>query len=283
MTTTNLPSRTFPSNRSSADTYTYNSSDDDDFSTLPHPEPLSREAFLAPSFTPETYLRTLHNRHQTLEDLRTELRQRSQQINRELLDLVNSEYEDFLSLGADLKGGGEKVEGVRVGCLGFGREVEGLRGMVGERAGEVGVLLKERKGLVGEMGLGRGLLEVEERIGELEDELGLGAEGRGRGNDEDEDSDDDESENGETGPLKRQCEQFLLIVRMIERIGLEHPFLQAHKNRVDQLRKTILLDLASALRSAKSSGSTGTILGILKLYAGLGAEKESVRGLKGGG
>ena len=92
------------------------SSDDED--NLPYPEALPRSDFLAPTFDAPTYLSTLSDRHQTLEDLRSDLRERSQGLSKELLDLVNTNYEQFLSLGSDLKGGEEKVEDVRVGLLG---------------------------------------------------------------------------------------------------------------------------------------------------------------------
>ena len=111
------------------------SSDDED--NLPYPEALPRSDFLAPTFSAPAYLSTLSDRHQTLEDLRTDLRERSQALSKELLDLVNTNYEQFLSLGSDLKGGEEKVEDVRVGLLGFKRGVEDVRGKVRERRGEV--------------------------------------------------------------------------------------------------------------------------------------------------
>lgn len=146
-------------------------SDDED--DLPYPLELPRNDFLASDFSPQTYLSTLRNRHQTLEDLRSDLRRRSQLLNQELLDLVNNNYEEFLSLGSDLKGGEEKVEGVRVGLLGFEREIEGIKNVVAERVDEFGKLLNEKKEIRREVMLGRGLLEVETRIAELEDSVGI--------------------------------------------------------------------------------------------------------------
>ncbi|KAJ4338723.1 hypothetical protein N0V95_007994, partial [Ascochyta clinopodiicola] len=97
---------------SSSDTDTAPSNDtdtdNDDLSTLPFARPLQRSDFLDPNFTPSAYLSTLSNRHQTLEDLRSELRTRSQLVSRELLDLVNANYADFLTLGNSLRGGEEK-------------------------------------------------------------------------------------------------------------------------------------------------------------------------------
>ena len=157
----------------STSAYTSASNSDDDEDTLPYPTELPRNDFLAADFDPERYLSSLRNRHQTLEDLRSDLRQRSQLLSKELLDLVNGDYEAFLRLGTDLRGGEERVEGVRVGVLGFGREVEGIRKGVQERLEEVGALLGERKAVRKDVVLGRGLLEIEERIGELEEGMGI--------------------------------------------------------------------------------------------------------------
>lgn len=192
-------------------------SDDED--TLPYPAELARNDFLAPNFDAQTYLSSLRNRHQTLEDLRSDLRQRSQLLNRELLDLVNGNYEEFLSLGGDLKGGEEKVEGVRVGLLGFQREVEGIRKAVQDRARETGELLQEKKVLRKEIVLGRALLEVHERLEELEEKLGIKTREGEEDDEDDEDDEEDETSDLESSPyagaakrLRKQSEQYLLIV-----------------------------------------------------------------------
>jgi hypothetical protein len=85
---------------------TYADVDDDDeddaaaLDTLLYPTPLPRADFLAPHFDPVEYLAALPNRHQTLEDLRAELRARSQQLSAELLDFVHAHQHDFLALGS---------------------------------------------------------------------------------------------------------------------------------------------------------------------------------------
>ena len=148
-----------------------------DEDSLPYPKPLARSAFLTPDFDPTTFLSSLHNRHQTLEDLRSELRDRSQQLQKELLDLVNDNYQDFLSLGSSLKGGEEKIEEVRVGLLGFKRDVEGLKEKVKSRRLEVGNLVDERRRIRKEVQLGRSLLEVDQRLEELEERLMVASNG----------------------------------------------------------------------------------------------------------
>ncbi|KAI1538120.1 COG2 multi-domain protein [Pyrenophora tritici-repentis] len=145
--------------------------DEDNLSTLPFATPLRRSDFLVPYFSPSEYLSTLRNRHQTLEDLRAELRSRSQLLSKELLDLVNSNYQDFLNLGNSLHGGEEKVEEVRVGLLGFRKEVDGLMEVVGSREEEVKELLDERRDVRRKIEVGRRLVDYDARLKELEAEL----------------------------------------------------------------------------------------------------------------
>lgn len=263
-------------------------SDDED--TLPYPAELARNDFLAPEFDAQTYLSSLRNRHQTLEDLRSDLRQRSQLLNRELLDLVNGNYEEFLSLGSDLEGGEEKVEGVRVGLLGFQREVEAIRKAVQERAKETTELLQEKKGLRKDIAIGRALLEVNERLEELEERLDIKTKTGEEDEDEDEDEDDDESSSDTEGSpyasavrrLRKQSEQYLLIVRQCERIGSSHPFLIMLQPRMDEVRKTLLLDLSASLRQAKSSDDKKAVLGLSQIFSVLDAQSDALKVLKGG-
>nr|POE87291.1 conserved oligomeric golgi complex subunit 2 [Quercus suber] len=276
-------------------------SDSDDIDTLPYPAELSRKDFLSPTFDPQVYLSTLRNRHQTLEDLRSDLRQRSQLLSQELLDLVNSNYEEFLSLGSDLKGGEEKVEGVRVGLLGFEREIEGIQKAVQERSIDMQVLLQERRTSRREIGLGRGLLEVEEKTSELESSLGI-QDGDELAIEADE-LDDADEENGNAAfgaipvtRLRRHSRDYVMITRNISRLQSQfsqetqteaigspsvHPFLRYLQPRLDEIRKTLLLDLAAALKQAKAAKVSDAMLAIVKIYADLGAGDEVARVLKG--
>ncbi|KAL2059344.1 hypothetical protein ABVK25_000636 [Lepraria finkii] len=271
--------------------------DDDDSSAssdnnLPYPKPLTRASFLTLSFDPTTFLSTLHNRHQTLEDLRAELRTRSQDLNKELLDLVNENYQDFLSLGSSLKGGDEKVEEVRLGLLGFRREVEGLRVKVDSRRGEVEGLVGERKRIREQIQVGRQLLEVETKIGELESRLMLASTGARKAEEDGEASDvdnsDEESEeegegNGITvSKLRRHMEQYMYIRRLFEKIGDVHPFLVKQEERVLRLKQTVLLDLNSALKQADAGGEErrGDLLKLLGIYKQMGQANEAMKVLK---
>ncbi|KAF2095796.1 hypothetical protein NA57DRAFT_78576 [Rhizodiscina lignyota] len=270
---------------------------DDD---LPYPEPISRDPFLSPNFIPSAYLSSLNvrTRHQTLEDLRAELRQRSQDLSKELLDLVNSNYQDFLGLGGSLKGGEEKVEEVRVGLLGFQRGVRELRGLVGERRREVEGLLKEREELWRERQVARGLLDVDARLVELEEKLMLQSAGKKNAidaeadNDSESEEDDDEDEEGVDAadgtfvPLKRlqrHTQRYLCLLEVMERVGPEHPFIKAQDARIMRARNTLLLDLSTALKQARGLGEAGRgqLMKLLVLFRDLDEEKEAVKVLKG--
>jgi len=265
---------------------------DSDIDNLPYPEALPRSDFLSPTFSAPAYLSTLSNRHQTLEDLRSDLRDRSQALSKELLDLVNTNYEQFLSLGADLKGGEEKIESVRVGLLGFKRGVEEVKGKVIERREVVDGLLKEKKSASKEIAVGRGLLEVDARLEELEDRLMVASLGRTIGEDEESWSDSEEEEDKEdvldarlggtnTKKLQRLVNDYRYVDDLAEYIGKEHPFILAQQSRFMQVRNTILLDLSTALKEAAGGdGSRGNVVKLLGVYSDLDAAQEAVKVLK---
>ena len=267
------------------------SSDDED--NLPYPLALPRSDFLSPSFSAPDYLSTLSDRHQTLEDLRSDLRERSQALSKELLDLVNTNYEQFLSLGSDLKGGEDKVEDVRVGLLGFKRGVEDVRGKVRERRAEVEGLLEEKKETGRAMAVARGCLEVEDRLEELEDRLMVASLGRSvDGGEEDAWSDSEEEDDvgdglemkggTSTKKLQRLVADFRTVEQSSANVGKGHPFLAAQEPRMLKVRNTILLDLSTALKQAVGlkEGGKPRLVKILSIYRDLGAGDEAIKILK---
>lgn len=270
--------------------------DSDSDNPLPFPAALPRSDFLAPDFTPESYLSTLHNRHQTLEDLRSDLRSRSALISSELLDLVNANYEAFLGLGCSLRGGDEKVEGVRVGVLGFRREVEGVRDVVRERMLEVENLLEQKKKARRDVAVGRRLLEVEDRLVELEEALMVEPNSSRRdkdSDDESEDEEDEEDEDEEQTPasraaatalsrLRKHAQRYLLLVHLTQQVR-DHPFVTAQQPRISRVRNTLLLDLRTALKQAQSAGADGKlVLKFLVMYRELGEVEQGIGAVKGG-
>lgn len=276
---------------------TYSDSDSDaDNTPLPFPAALPRSDFLTLNFTPEAYLSTLSNRHQTLEDLRSDLRQRSQLLSKELLDLVNANYEEFLSLGLRLKGGEEKIEEVRVGVLGFSREVGNVRDAVAEKVEEVGALLEEKKRIRKDVMVGRRLLEIEERLEDLEARLMVEPSNSLSANNtsaNDQDSDSDEDEDYEDGDgdsatsatlarLRKHAQAYLLLTHLTQKLH-HHPFITAQQSRLLRIRNTLLLDLRTSLKQAQTAGVGGKqLLDFLVIYGELGEGEEGVGALKQG-
>ncbi|KAL6237596.1 hypothetical protein BDW75DRAFT_228623 [Aspergillus navahoensis] len=277
------------------------SASDDDTSGLPFPAPLSRASFLSPDFDPATYLSSLTNRHQSLEDLRQELRDLDQLLGRELLDLVNENYQDFLSLGSALEGGEEKVEQVRVGLLAFQRDVQSIRDKVEARQREVAKLLNEKKRLRASANIGRALLEFADRVEELEKRLMIreqtpqekptelsDTESDFLGSEDDEDETEDEDQGDNAPPLvsltrlERHLQKYVYLTRLSSRIGDEHPFLLAQRQRMSKIRSALLLDLRKALEQGKQASKkrdTKT-LAVLRLYKLMGEDTSAVSALK---
>lgn len=262
---------------------------------MPFPAALPRSDFLAPDFDAASYLSSLPHRHQTLEDLRSDLRERSTAISAELLELVNANYTSFLSLGSELKGGEERVEDVRVALLGFRRAVEEIKGRVSERGREVAALNRELVGVRTEIEVGRKMLELDERVEALEGRLAVGAGGGngGAGVDSDgsdeEDDEDDESgvEEGMMGSsavkLAQLAKDYIAVDELADAVGRETQFVRKMEERMIRCRNTILLDLSTALREAKKAGvaGQGKLLKLMGVYALMDAQAEAVKVLKG--
>jgi conserved oligomeric Golgi complex subunit 2 len=281
------------------------SSSDDDAHPLPFPAALPRTDFLAPSFDAADYLSSLSHRHQTLEDLRSDLRDRSSAISHELLELVNSNYSAFLSLGDELQGGEERVEDVRVALLGFRRAVEEIKERVRDRGDEVVKLNGELGGVRREVEKGRKMIELDERVGMLERRLAVGGKGPGAGeedDEEDEDEYDDEDEDDEDdedsgdlsgrrrddvlgsglGKLSQLANDYVEIEELVETIGKETLFVRKTEERIIRCRNTLVLDLNTALKAAKTAGVRGQtrLLKLMSLYSLMDAQAEAVKTLK---
>ncbi|KAF2663338.1 hypothetical protein BT63DRAFT_461447 [Microthyrium microscopicum] len=258
---------------------------------LPFPTPLPRPSFLTPNFSPAALLTTLTTRHQTLADLRAELATRSAQISSELEALVNAEYTSFLALGADLQGGGDKITEVRVGVLGYVKGLEALRDGVRERESEVKRLVGERRKVGREVRFARALLSVGERVGELEGALALGGEKEEVWSEEEEDE-EDESEEDETegttalvglGRLRRLVHGYVSTRNQIERLGgSTQPFLAKLEERMRKIRQTLLIDLGTALKQAKSLSTKGNgrVVKIMTLYDDMGEATAAIKTIK---
>ena len=199
---------------------------------------------------------------------------------------MNSNYEDFLALGRDLRGGDEKVEEVRLGVLGLRRELEGLKNQVKKRREEMERLVEDRRKVRVQTVLGRGLLEVERRVQGLEQRLMLvpkQVNDASLGDVSDtEDSEEDEECGVETRKLRLHAEQYVHITKLVKKFGPEHPFLVTQEGRISRLRQTVLLDMGNALKQAMAGGDDekGAVMKILEVYRMLDEPKEALGVLK---
>ncbi|KAM3435217.1 hypothetical protein NHJ13734_005656 [Beauveria thailandica] len=286
-----LPARGGPS----AFNLSPDSSDLDDDAPLPFPEALPRSDFLTPEFDPAAYLSALPHRHQTLEDLRAELRDRSAAISSELLELVNANSATFLSLGTNLRGGDDRVEDVRVSLLGFRRAVEDVKAKVAARRAETDALTTELRGVRGSIESGRTLIEVAERLSSLEERLALsgvpktrdGAQQAGSDDEESEEEDEDQDEQvqglvGSTPTVLMTLAQDYNTAEALLRSLPMLAFTAKLDTRLAKCRKTLLLDLGNALKESRKAGVTAQnrVLKYLAIYRILGAQDEAVKAVK---
>ncbi|KAH6966182.1 oligomeric golgi complex component, COG2-domain-containing protein [Fusarium venenatum] len=268
--------------------FTLSSSDSssvDDDAPLPFPEALPRADFLAEDFQPAAYLSALPNRHQTLEDLRSDLRDRSAAISSELLELVNSNYTAFLSLGSELRGGDDKVENAKVSLLGFRRAVEEVKTKVTERREETNTLNGELRGVQSAIEKGRKMMEVSERLTSLEERLSLDSLPADEDWDEDsEDEDEDDNYGSSTTKLLTSAQECSRITKLLESMDPDTPYVIKMEERLTRCRNTLLIDSGNALKEAKKAGVKGQdrVLKCLAIYRVLDAQSEAVKALRGG-
>lgn len=304
----------------------YDADSEDLDAPLPFPTALSRRDFLAPNFNAADYLSSLFpgdasfatddhhqdnngttgvggggadalaglrsHRHQTLEDLRTELRERSSAISAELLELVNANYTSFLGLGDELKGGEERVEDVRVALLGFRRQVEEIQSRVRGRREDVQRVGGELRGVRGEVETGRRMLELDERVEVL---LGRLEEDRGEHDSDDDDEDEDEDEDGGDGNqeevtftgsspslLMDLAREYVAIDKLADAIGRDLPYVKKMEEGISRCRNTLLLDLGASMKEARKSGDKGRdrVMKLSAVHRLLGAYSEAVKILK---
>jgi hypothetical protein len=198
---------------------------------------------------------------------------------------VNNEYQAFLHLGGDLRGGEERIEEVRVGVLGFVKGVTQVKSAVEGKQRDLAGLLEERVSIRRDKEVAKGLIEVHTRIGELEETLAVTDNDDDLSEDESEDDDGDEDEGDGivgVGRLQRLVQSYLGVCQLINTIGPEHPFLVKQEERLIRIRSTLLLDLGALLKQAKAAGksSENGLLKVVALYGDMEEPKEAIKVLK---
>jgi conserved oligomeric Golgi complex subunit 2 len=218
---------------------------------------LNRSEFIGPDFDPKTFLANLSDRYQTIEDLRSELQELGRSLGSELSDLVNHNYQAFLSLGGTLQGGEEKVEEIRLGLLGFQRELTSVRDNVDSRRKEIAGLIHEKTLLMARIQKGKSLLCIAEQIEHLEANLMIAV------NDEstrsnmqyEEFSDDSDAGEGTDGVsmrhLDRHVEQYLILRLLLQRHNPSQPYIANQTDRIARIKSILRLDVEGALKQTR--------------------------------
>ncbi len=196
-----------------------------------------------------------------MEDLRNELRELSQSLTKELLDLVNDNYQEFLSLGSTLRGGEEKVEEIRFGLLGFQRDLTAVRENVEQRREKVAALIDAKRTSRKQIQIGKSLLEIAEQIEDLEANLMIAAPTDGSPNGPNnqsqnvsDESDEDADEGGASSyRLERHVEQYLILKLLLRRHSPTPPYILGQTDRIARIKSTLSLDLEGALKGLKSA------------------------------
>lgn len=114
---------------------------------LPSLQPLSHDHPLlsSDSFNVDSFL--LSRVHIPLEELRGELRAYLGQLREELVQLINDDYEEFISLGTGLRGEGERLRRLEEPLKGLSGEVDVVRGVLVQHQEAVQGKLDQRAAL----------------------------------------------------------------------------------------------------------------------------------------
>ncbi|ODQ79929.1 hypothetical protein BABINDRAFT_161595 [Babjeviella inositovora NRRL Y-12698] len=100
---------------------------DSEFDTedFPFPRAVSRESFAEGTvgdFSPDEFLYK-HHRFSALDDLHDELGKLLQQLDTELLNLVNNDYNDFISLGHSIDGGLDIINSIEIDLSSYEKQL----------------------------------------------------------------------------------------------------------------------------------------------------------------
>ncbi|KAK9455372.1 oligomeric golgi complex component, COG2-domain-containing protein [Dipodascopsis uninucleata] len=205
--------------------------DEVDENGLPFPKPIQRESFAKPEiFDPDDFLLSQH-RFQRLEDLHSQLSQWSSVLQKELVDLINRDYADFVGLSKSVPGGSNKVEDMKLAVIRFRREVESIASRLTSTIDGIDELLLKKKRIAEKENIGRRLLLYSHRIRDLELQLDSIKSLEQRGANREELS---------TDFFEHLVSQYLYLKYLRKKLPKDHPFLKVQDSRLDSIRSNIV-------------------------------------------
>ncbi|KAK1230452.1 hypothetical protein PQX77_006462 [Marasmius sp. AFHP31] len=142
--------------------------DEDAAHDLPEYVPLSHDnSYLtAETFDVEDFL--LSRSHTSLQDLKVELRDYLSNLKEELVQLINDDYEAFISLSTDLKGEGTRLSNLKAPLVGLKQEIQTSKSELYAIQDTIQEKLKKRAALREEKALLHLLLKISESMTRLE-------------------------------------------------------------------------------------------------------------------
>ncbi|KAF9268919.1 COG complex component [Marasmius fiardii PR-910] len=144
------------------------SNNEDTTHDLPEYVPLSHQnPYLnAETFDVEEFL--LSRSHTSLQDLKTELRDYLLSLKEELVQLINDDYEAFISLSTDLKGEGDRLNNLKAPLAGLKQEIQISKDELRAIQDAIEEKLRKRAALREEKALLHLLLKISESVLRLE-------------------------------------------------------------------------------------------------------------------
>eukprot|EP00741_Cyanophora_paradoxa_P012665 tig00020614_g12236.t1 len=250
---------------------------------------VSRDAFLDPAFDPSTFVSDLR-KHVPLEQLRNELNKHFQSLRNELLELINRDFDQFVSLSTNLVGADRMIAQLKQPLKVLREDIAGVQDAVVEQMRALQGKLDERKELAEQRSYLQLFINIATVVQHIEERLrsdeweGSGG-GRPAGID-DTGFDVDGRELDETGIIvpEGSANRELAASRLIERVANEYnrldfylkrakdlPFARSLDTRVLFIEKTIRDRLEETFAAGLESGDQQVLSHCLRAFAAIDA------------
>ncbi|KAL7425101.1 hypothetical protein Q5752_000789 [Cryptotrichosporon argae] len=226
---------------------------------LPSLLPLSRAhpLLVAPAFDVDAFLLT--RIHIPLDELRGELREYLGGLREELVQLINDDYEEFISLGTGLRGEGERLGRLEKPLRVLRQEVEVVRNVLKSHQDAVQEKLDARAALREE----KALLDLLQRLFETlqrAEKLAVPTDERAR-------------------LVSRLAGEYTQVVYLRDKVDAEGcKVFDSLRSRISAIRDTLSGELETMLHDAMESGEVAALRQCLKTYEAIEgwAEAEDV-------
>lgn len=199
---------------------------------LPQAKQISRDAFSQEDFRADEFLTSYH-KFQTLDDLQKQLKQWSEKLSQELVDVINEDYGDFLHLGKQLSGGESKVQDVKMEIQSFQKETTKVKNSLDHNRKEIDALLEKKKHITLLQNRAKGLLIFSSRLDELESSL------------------NDTSLIHDPVQLESIAKKYLALIKLTKKMKGRENFINFQTERLDQAKQKLIKELQGVKPYAK--------------------------------